>query len=97
MLDLTQYEIGKAVWNDLPHGRQDKQILFERYLEFLDEMNVLGVHGMEQDVADTAVSKADVLRFRIRDSGRAVPAGTDHRRRRHAGSGAPPGNRGHAV
>lgn len=57
VLDLTRYELGKAIWNNLPHGRQDKQLLFERCLELLDEMSVLGVHGMEQDVADTAVSE----------------------------------------
>ena len=54
--DLTRYELGKAVRNSLPHG-QDKLLPFETCLEFLDETDVLGVHGTEQDAADTAVSE----------------------------------------
>lgn len=57
VLDLTQYELGKAIWNNLQHDRQEKLLLFETCLEFLDEMNMLDVYGMEQDVADTAVSE----------------------------------------
>lgn len=55
-LDFIRYEIGNAVWRKLPDDRYHKPSLSRACLGFLSEMNLLGVHGMEEDVADTLVS-----------------------------------------
>ena len=55
-MDFIRYEIGNAVWRKLPDDRYHKPSLSRACLGFLSEMNLLGVHGMEEDVADTLVS-----------------------------------------
>lgn len=55
-LDFTRYEIGNAVWRKLPNDIYHKPSLSRACMGFLSEMNLLGVDGMEEDVADTLVS-----------------------------------------
>jgi len=55
-LDFARYEIGNAVWRKLPNDIYHKPSLSRACLGFLSEMNLLGVLGMEEDVADTLVS-----------------------------------------
>ena len=55
-LDFTRYEIGNAIWRNLQNDRRYKLSLSRSCLGLLSEMDLLGVDGMEEDVADTLIS-----------------------------------------
>ena len=55
-LDFARYEIGNAIWRNLPNDRRYKLSLSRSCMGLLSEMSLLNVRGMEKDIAGTLIS-----------------------------------------